>query len=86
MRKLEDFEKLKKIDTYSLILFALYKLKDIPEYRPLSELCYLLSKNDFLKLCQFYGGTTLKIPTVNELKLIVVVPLYIHYLCNPDYL
>ena len=29
-------------DIYSLMLFIIYKLQDIPEYAVLSELCYLL--------------------------------------------
>ena len=29
-------------DIYSLILFVMYKIQDIPEYAMLSELCYLL--------------------------------------------
>ena len=28
-------------DIYSLMLFVMYKVQDIPEYAVLSELCYL---------------------------------------------
>lgn len=55
-------------DIYSLMLFALYKLKDTNEYSSLSQLSYILDKENLLKLCQFYGGTTIRIPTIEELE------------------
>ena len=66
-----EIEKLKSIDIYSFMLFALYKIKDIPEYSALSELAYVLDKDSLLKLCEYFGGVTLKIPTVEELESIV---------------
>lgn len=54
-------------DTFSLSMFLLYKLKDVPKYSTLCELPYLLEKDDLLKLCRYYGGKTLTIPTTEEL-------------------
>lgn len=66
--KLED---LKSTDIYSMILFALYKLKDIPEYSTLSELVYILNKDSLMNLLTYFGGLTITIPTQNELKIVV---------------
>lgn len=63
-----DISKLNERDVYSLLLFALFKMKDIKEYSTLSELAYILDMDNLLKLCQYYGGLTIKIPTVNELE------------------
>lgn len=66
-----EIEKLKSIDIYSFMLFALYKIKDIPEYSALSELSYVIDKENLLKLCEYFGGVTIKIPTIEELESIV---------------
>ena len=63
-----DVNLLKEKDIYSILLFALFNLKDIPEYSTLSELSYILDKNSLLRLCEYYGGMTIKIPTVFELE------------------
>ena len=59
---------LKDTDCYSLILFCLYKLLDVPEYSSLSELVYVLDKQNLLNLCEYFGGQTITIPTVEELE------------------
>ena len=71
MKIKEELARLNEIDTYSLILFALYKLRDIPEYSSLSELAYVLDKDNLLKLCEYFGGLTIKVPTIYELEAIV---------------
>jgi len=71
MRTAEELNKLKDQDIYSLILFSLFKIRDIPEYASLSELVYILDKYSLLKLCEYFGGMTLKIPTIEELESIV---------------
>ena len=70
MKIKETLSKLKDTDVYSLILFALYKLKDTPEYSTLSELVYVLDKENLLKLCEYFGGLTIKIPTIEEIELL----------------
>lgn len=71
MRIKEELAKLKDVDVYSLILFAMFKLRDVPEYASLSELVYILDKDSLLKLCEYFGGLTLKIPTIDELESII---------------
>ena len=48
-------------------MFVLYKLTEIPEYSAISELPYVLDKDNMLRLCEYFGGRTIKIPTLNEL-------------------
>ena len=67
----EEISALKERDFYSLILFSLFKLKDIPEYASLSELAYVLDKDNLLKLCEYFGGMTIQIPTIQELENLV---------------
>ena len=71
MRVKEDLAKLNEVDSYSLILFVLYKLREVPEYAAISELAYVLDKDNLLKLCEYFGGLTIKIPTIEELEEIV---------------
>ena len=66
-----ELDNLRTKDIYSLIMFALFKLKDLPEYSALSELAYILDKENLLKLCEFFGGMTITIPTMQELESIV---------------
>ena len=53
-------------DIYSLILFIIYKLQDIPEYAVLSELCYLLDGSNLTRLLTYFAGKTITIPTEEE--------------------
>lgn len=71
MRTAEKLNSLKDTDVYSLLLFVLFKVIDIPEYSTLSELVYILDKNNLLKLCQYFGGTTIKIPTIQDLQILM---------------
>lgn len=74
-----ELNKLRTKDTYSLLLFVLYKLKDIPEYSGVSELAYILDENNFLNLCEYFGGLTITIPTINEIRDIVDALLLYQY-------
>lgn len=67
MLKKEAFKTLQDVDMYSISMFTLYKLIDIPEYAALGELPYILDKENMLKLCQYFGGRQIKIPTIDEL-------------------
>lgn len=68
MKIKEELLNLKSSDIYSLMLFVLYKVKGIPDYAALSEMAYLLDKESLLTLCEYYGGLTIKIPTIDELE------------------
>ena len=77
MKIKEELNKLKSVDIYSLMLFALFKIRDVPEYATLSELSYILDKKNLLNLCEYFGGLTIKIPTISELEsMIYILVLY----------
>lgn len=61
-----NLDSLQLSDTYSLMLFILYKLQDIPDYAALSELCYLLDGSNLTRLLTYFSGRTLKVPTADE--------------------
>ena len=79
MKIKEELEKLKTVDIYSLLMFALFKIRDIPEYSTLSELVYLIDKEDLLKLCEYFGGLTITIPTIEELESLIYSLLLYQY-------
>lgn len=66
-----ELDALRDNDIYSLMLFALYKSSELPEQSSLSQLAYILDKENLLRLCEFYGGLTIKIPTIEELETLV---------------
>ena len=53
-------------DIYSLMLFIIYKIQDIPEYAVVSELCYLLDGANLTRLLTYFAGRTITIPTEEE--------------------
>lgn len=63
-----ELQKLKQVDIWSLMLFVLYNFQKIPEYSSISELCYVLDQKNLLKLCEYFGGQTIKIPTIDQLE------------------
>ena len=76
---IKSLEELNEKDIYSLILFALYKLKDCKEYSTLSELIYLLDKESLFNFLSYYGGLTIRIPTLQELKQVVYALIVYQY-------
>lgn len=70
---------LKDTDMYSLSMFALYKLTNLPEYSAISELPYILDRENMLKLCQYFGGRTIRIPTTEELHSLMSLLLLYQY-------
>ena len=74
-----NIENLKQTDFYSLLLFTLYKMTDNPEYSSISQLSYVLDKNNLLNLCEYFGGQTIKIPTTRELESLVYSLLLYRY-------
>ncbi len=77
--KSSEFDILKGADIYSLVLFSLFKLVDSPEYSTIGELPYILDKKNLLNLCTYFGGRTIKIPTVAELYSVMNVLLLYQY-------
>ena len=74
-----NIENLKQVDFYSVLLFALYKMNNIPEYSSLSQLAYVLDQKNFLNLCEYFGGQTIKIPTIQEMESLVYSLLLYQY-------
>ena len=66
-----DLNTLKNNDIYSLLLFTLYQCRKSNEHSALSELAYILDEKNLLSLCEYFGGTTLTIPTIEELELLL---------------
>lgn len=79
MRIKSEVAKMKDVDIYSIMMFTLYKMMGIPEYSTLSELAYILDKENLLKLCEYFGGTTIKIPTIDELEIVVYTMVLYQY-------
>ena len=54
-------------------------MTDNPEYSSISQLSYVLDKDNLLNLCVYFGGQTIKIPTTYELEsLVYALLLYQH--------
>ena len=66
----ENLNTLELSDVYSLMLFVLYKIQDIPEYAVLSELCYLMDSRSLTRLFTYFAGKTITIPTESEFKIL----------------
>lgn len=81
---IKALEELDKKDIYSLILFVLYRLKEKPEYSTLSELVFILDNESFINFLNYYGGTTITVPTVKEFKDIVDALMYYERAINTD--
>lgn len=63
----------------SLLLFALYKMVGVPEYSLLGELAFLLDRRTLIKVLGYFGGTTIKIPTLLEFQTITDALLLYEY-------
>ena len=66
----ENLNTLELSDVYSLMLFVLYKVQDIPEYAVLSELCYLMDSRSLTRRFTYFAGKTITIPTESEFKIL----------------
>lgn len=76
----EELNNLKTTDIYSLLLFVLYKLRHVPEYSGISQLAFVLDEENFLNFCEYFGGLTIKVPTIKELQDIVDALLMYQYI------
>lgn len=66
----KELNSLSLSDVYSLMLFVLYKVQDIPEYAVLSEICYLLDSRSLTRLFTYFAGKTITIPTEEEFQVL----------------
>lgn len=67
-------------DIYSLMLFIMYKVQDIPEYAVLSELCYLLDGSNLTRLLTYFAGKTITFPTEEEFAIVTSAMLMYQYI------
>ncbi len=65
----DSLEVLTENDAINLVLYGIYLLSKDPNYSTIGELIYTLDKDNFYKFISEFGGTTIKVPTLNELKL-----------------
>ena len=70
-------------DIYTLMLFTLSELRNVSEYKTLSECAYILDKESLLKFFQYFGGMTIKVPTIDDMQLIINTLLVYQYV-NED--
>ena len=66
-----ELNNLKNVDVYSLMLFTLYQCIQSDEYSALSELAYIWDEKNLLSLCEYFGGTTITIPKIEDLELLL---------------
>lgn len=83
---LKALEELNKKDIYSLILFVLYKLKNISEYSVLSELIYILDGESFARFMSYFEDQTIKVPKIQDLKDIINALLFYERKTNSELL
>ena len=46
-------------------------MNEVPEYSTLSELCYVLDGDNLSKFLRYFGGMTIKVPTLREMRLLL---------------
>ena len=67
-------------DIYSLMLFVLFKVQEIPEYAVTSELCYLLDGANMTRLLTYFAGKTVTFPTETEMAIVTNALLMYQYI------
>lgn len=67
-------------DIYSLMLFILFKVQEIPEYAVTSELCYLLDGANMTRLLTYFAGKTVTFPTEAEMATVTNALLMYQYI------
>ena len=67
-------------DIYSLMLFILFKVQEIPEYAVTSELCYLLDGANMTRLLTYFAGRTVTFPTEAEMTTVTNALLMYQYI------
>ena len=76
----ENLKNLKLSDIYSLMLFILFKVQEIPEYAVTSELCYLLDGSNMTRLLTYFAGKTVTFPTEAEMVIVTNALLMYQYI------
>ena len=76
----KDLNNLHLSDIYSLMLFILFKVQEIPEYAVTSELCYLLDGANMTRLLTYFAGKTVTFPTEAEMTVVTNALLMYQYI------
>ena len=71
--------KFKEQDVYALLCGYLFELRNIPEYSIISELAYLLDRDSFVNLIDYFEGQTFTIPTKKDFQNAVRTLLLLEY-------
>ena len=78
-----DLKALNEEDFINEILYLIYKLNGDSKYSTISELIYVLGKDNLFKLCSVFGGCEIKVPTLLELKLFIGA-IYVYFVIHND--
>ena len=76
----KDINNLHLSDIYSLMLFILFKVQEVPEYALTSELCYLLDGANMTRLLTYFAGRTIKFPSASDLAVVTNALLMYQYI------
>ena len=76
----KNLDNLHLSDIYSLMLFILFKVREIPEYAVVSELCYLLDGANMTRLLTYFAGKTVTFPTESEMAIVTNALLMYQYI------
>lgn len=76
----KDINNLHLSDIYSLMLFVLFKVQEVPEYAVISELCYLLDGANMTRLLTYFAGKTVKFPSESDLAVVTNALLMYQYI------
>ncbi len=71
--------KFKEQDVYALLCGYLFEFKNVPEYSVISELAYLLDRESFVNLIDYFEGQTFKVPTKKDFQNAVRTLLLLQY-------
>lgn len=63
----DEIIKLSEEDTYALICLLLARVKN-PSYMAFGELINVLDQKNFESFITYFGGCTLKVPTIDEIR------------------
>lgn len=76
----KNLDNLHLSDIYSLMLFIMYKVQEIPEYAVVSELCYLLDGSNMTRLLTYFAGKTVKFPSERDMTIVTNALLMYQYI------
>lgn len=64
----DDLYNLTGKDMLSLVMFVLFKIREIPDLAVLSQLAYLIDETSFMRIVKYFGGQSITFPTYEEVQ------------------